>query len=91
MYPSLKLTLLFTHSSEDNALPDGTYPIKLSQDTQERFECIAEWDLSALEPHKIVSIEKIKEDLQQPDSDFQPLMEQIKVRNFISLQVERTT
>ena len=88
MYQSLKLTSSFFCSSEDNALPDGTYPIRLSQETQEKFECIADWDLSILEPHKIVLMEKIQEDLQQPDSDFQPLKEQIKVWNFIYLQVK---
>ena len=64
---------------DDNPLPDGTFPIFLSQVTQEKFECIAEWDLSMLEPQKIIPIEKIREDLKDPDSDFATLKEQIKV------------
>ena len=60
-------------------LPDGTYPILLSQATQERFECVAEWDLSILEPQKIVSLDKIKEDLKREESDFTSLKDHIKV------------
>ena len=61
-------------------MPDGTYPILLSQATQERFECVAEWDLSILEPQKIVSLDKIKEDLKREESDFASLKDHIKVR-----------
>ena len=46
------------HRIEESPLPDGTYPISLSQATQERFECVAEWDLSILEPQKIVQLEQ---------------------------------
>ena len=67
------------HRKEESPLPDGTYPISLSQATQERFECVAEWDLSILEPQKIVQLEKIKEDLKKQDSDFTPLKDHIKV------------
>ena len=56
-----------------------SYPISLSQATQERFECVAEWDLSILEPQKIVQLEKIKEDLKKQDSDFAPLKDHIRV------------
>ena len=66
--------------SDDNPLPDGTFPLFLSQTTQEKFECVSEWDLSILEPHKIVPVEKILEDLKDDDSDFSPLKEQINVR-----------
>ena len=65
--------------SDDNNLPDGTFPIFLSQNTQEKFECISEWDLSILEPQKIIPIEKIREDLKDADSDFAPLADHIKV------------
>ena len=65
--------------ADENPLPDGTYPILLSQATQERFECVAEWDLSILEPAKIVQLEKIKEDLKKEESDFTPLKDHIKV------------
>ena len=69
---SLKIT-------DENPLPDGTYPILLSQATQEHFECVAEWDLYIQEPQKIVQLEKIKEDLKKPESDFTPLKDHIKV------------
>ena len=66
---------------EDNALPEGTFPILLTPITQEKFECVVEWDLSALEPQKLISAEKIREDLQTlgPASDFDPLKHQIEV------------
>ena len=60
-------------------MPEGTYPILLSQKTQEKFECVAEWDLSALEPHIIVPIEKIREDLKDEESDFNNLKWKIEV------------
>ena len=68
-------------------LPDGTYPILLSQATQERFECVAEWDLSILEPQKIVSLDKIKEDLKREESDFTSLKDHIKVSKYSKFRI----
>ena len=72
---------------EENPLPEGTYPILLSQKTQEKFECVAEWDLSALEPHIIVPIEKIREDLKDEESDFNNLKWKIEVCFMIILSI----
>lgn len=62
---------------------DGTYPVRLSLATQEKFECVAEKDLHPLEPQKSVAIEAINRDLDEngDESDFAPLVEHIKVRN----------
>ena len=69
-------------TTEETNLPDGTYPIFLSPSTQEKFECVIDWDLSPLEPHKIILMEKVKEDLEEKgkESNFYPLHQQIKVR-----------
>ena len=79
IYEFIHLKSSSFHRKEESPLPDGTYPISLSQATQERFECVAEWDLSILEPQKIVQLEKIKEDLKKQDSDFAPLKDHIRV------------
>ena len=62
-------------------MPDGTYPILIKPSTQEKFDCIIDWDLSPLEPHKIVLMEKVRNDLEElgEASDFYPLKNQIKV------------
>ena len=77
-----KLTNFFQFIDGTGDLPDGTYPMLLSQATQERFECVAEWDLSILEPQKIVSLDKIKEDLKREESDFTSLKDHIKVSKY---------
>ena len=67
--------------SDETNLPDGTYPIMLRPTTQEKFDCVIDWDLSALEPHKIILSEKVKGDLEEfgEGSDFYALKQQIKV------------
>ena len=67
--------------SDETNLPDGTYPIMLRPATQEKFDCVIDWDLSALEPHKIILSEKVKGDLEEfgEGSDFYALKQQIKV------------
>ena len=46
--------------SDENLLPDGTFAISLLPETQEEFEVVKDWDLSALEPQKSISLDKIK-------------------------------
>ncbi len=60
---------------------DGTYPVRLSLDTQERFECVADKDINELEPHKTIWLGNIRDDLKEKaeESDFHPLAEQIAV------------
>ena len=67
--------------TDETNLPDGTYPISLSQATQERFDCVIDWDLSPLEPHKVILMEKVLNELEElgEGSDFHPLKHQIKV------------
>ena len=67
--------------SEETNLPDGTYPISLTQATQERFDCVIDWDLSPLEPHKVIMMEKVLNELDElgEGSDFFPLKHQIRV------------
>ena len=62
-------------------MPDGTYPISLTQATQERFDCVIDWDLSPLEPHKVIMMEKVLNELDElgEGSDFFPLKHQIRV------------
>ena len=75
-----------THFTEETNLPDGTYPIKLSPLTQERFDCVIDWDLSPLEPHKVILMEKVVGDLHElgEGSDFWPLKHQIAVSIYVS-------
>ena len=71
--------------AEETNLPDGTYPIRLSPITQERLDCVIDWDLSPLEPHKVIVMEKVVKDLQElgEGSDFWPLKHQITVSMFV--------
>ena len=61
-------------------MPEGTFAIKLSRDCQERFEVVANWHLSALEPQKEIPLELLQADLQdfKEQSDFQVVAEAIK-------------
>ena len=61
-------------------MPEGTYPIKLSAQTQERFEVQPNWDLSDLEPQKEIPLEVLKADLSElkDSSDFFPFADDIK-------------
>ena len=70
-----------SYTADDTNLPDGTYPILIKPSTQEKFDCIIDWDLSPLEPHKIVLMERVRNDLEElgEASDFYPLKNQIKV------------
>ena len=70
-----------SYTADDTNLPDGTYPILIKTSTQEKFDCIIDWDLSPLEPHKIVLMERVRNDLEElgEASDFYPLKNQIKV------------
>ena len=73
--------IFYSYTTDDTNLPDGTYPIFIKTSTQEKFDCIIDWDLSPLEPHKIVLMEKVRNDLEElgEASDFYPLKNQIKV------------
>ena len=73
--------ITISYTADDTNLPDGTYPILIKTSTQEKFDCIIDWDLSPLEPHKIVLMEKVRNDLEElgEASDFYPLKNQIKV------------
>ena len=76
----------FLPFSDETNLPDGTYPINLSPLTQERLDCVIDWDLSPLEPHKVILMEKVASDLQElgEGSDFWPLKHQITVSIFVN-------
>ena len=80
----MKYSHFYIFSDETN-LPDGTYPILLKPITQEKFDCVIDWDLSVLEPLKIVSMEKVRNDLEElgEGSDFYSLKHQIKVTVYI--------
>ena len=66
--------------TDDSNLLEGTYPVELSQETQEDFEVVADEDIYLLEPIKDVSLAKIKHDLgvKGEKSDFFSLREQIE-------------
>ena len=65
-------------------LPEGTFAVHLSPETREGFELVPNWDLSVLEPQKIIQLDKIKEDLKTKgeSSDFFPLSSHITVTKF---------
>ena len=67
--------------SDENLLPEGTFAVQLSAETREAFELVPNWDLSELEPQKVIQLDKIREDLQLKGetSDFFPLAAQIQV------------
>lgn len=71
---------MFHHLDEENLLPEGTFAIKLSQETQERFEVVAEWDISELEPQKEIPLEVLKQEIAdyKEKSDFFFLADYIK-------------
>ena len=62
-------------------LPDGAYLIKLSEDTQERLECVAGEDMHQYETLKFIGIEALKNDLNVKgnQSDFISLRDAIQV------------
>ncbi len=66
---------------EENLLPEGTFAVHLSPETREAFELVPNWDLSVLEPQKVIQLDKIKEDLKTKGehSDFFPLSSHITV------------
>ena len=70
--------------SEENLLPEGTFAVSLSAETREAFELVLNWDLSELEPQKVIQLDKIREDLKLKGetSDFFPLAAQIQVKKF---------
>ena len=53
-------------------MPEGTFAVALSKETQERFEVVANWHLSPLEPQKEIPLEILQADLEQrkQDSEF---------------------
>ena len=59
--------------------------------TQERFDSVIDWDLSPLEPHKVILMEKVVSDLEElgEGSDFWPLKHQIAVSIFPNAVVFR--
>ena len=63
-------------------LPEGTFAVSLSSETREAFELVPNWDLSVLEPQKVIQLDKIREDLKLKGetSDFFPLASHIQVR-----------
>ena len=66
-------------------LPEGTFAVQLSGETREAFELVPNWDLSVLEPQKVIMLDKIREDLQLKgeESDFFPLAAQNQVKKTI--------
>lgn len=76
-------TLQKTNSAfvdEENLLPEGTFAIKLSQETQERYEVVADWDISELEPQKEIPLDALKLEISEykEESDFFFLADYIK-------------
>ena len=67
--------------SEENFLPDGTFAIALEPETQDEFEVVKDWDLSALEPQKSISLEKVKKHIEDhgDKSDFHVVAAHVEV------------
>ena len=61
-------------------MPDGCFAIKLSEETQERLEVVANWHLNELEPQIEIPLELLQKDLleYEDQSDFHFLAELIK-------------
>ena len=61
-------------------MPDGTFAIKLSEETQERLEVVANWHLNELEPQKEIPLELLQKDIEEngEESDFHFVAELIK-------------
>ena len=74
-------TVMIDFYADENNLPEGTYPIFLSPLTQEKMDCVIDWDLSPLEPQKIIVMERIRKDLEtlEKESNFFSLRQQITV------------
>ena len=50
--------------NEENQLPEGTFAVALSKATQEKFEVVANWHLSELEPQKEIPLEVLQADVE---------------------------
>jgi hypothetical protein len=50
--------------NEENQLPEGTFAVALSKATQEKFEVVANWHLSLLEPQKEIPLEVLQADVE---------------------------
>ena len=81
------ITVMIVFYADENNLPEGTYPIFLSPITQEKMDCVIDWDLSPLEPQKIIAMERIRTDLQTLDkeSNFFSLRQQITVNMYLAI------
>ena len=66
--------------NEENQLPEGTFAVALSKATQEKFEVVANWHLSELEPQKEIPLELLQAHIQEhkEDSDFHFVANEIK-------------
>ena len=61
-------------------MPEGTFAVALGKQTQEKFEVVANWHLSLLEPQKEIPLEVLQADVEQrkEDSEFFAFAETIK-------------
>ena len=84
-----KLILHYTFLPDENLLPDGTFAISLQPETQEEFEVVKDWDLSGLEPQKLISLEKLKKHIKDhgEKSDFHVVEAHVQVR--MSTKIEK--
>ena len=75
---TLYITYLY-FLDDENQLPDGCFAIKLSEETQERMEVVANWHLNELEPQIEIPLELLNKDLAEykDQSDFHFLTELI--------------
>ena len=72
--------LISPFSDEENQLPEGTFAVALSKETQEKFEVVANWHLSSLEPQKEIPLEVLQADIDQrkENSEFFQFADTIK-------------
>lgn len=61
-------------------MPEGTFAIHLSRETQERFEVVADWHLSQLEPQKEIPLEVLQAEVaeRKESTDFFAFADEIK-------------
>ena len=74
-------------------MPDGAYLVKLSDDTQEKLECVAGQDMHQYETLKFIGIEALKNDLSSKgnQSDFIALKDAIQVRKHLNENLNLST
>ena len=66
--------------NDENQLPEGTYAVKLSKESQEQFEVVPNWHVSALEPQKEIPLELLQAHVEdhKEESDFYFVANEIK-------------